>query len=110
MPRQLERGENLARAVLLCIVLVLFVLPVGLSGQIAFRGGLALILEALARRSVPHTLWNSLESARLSAVLVLVPRIAVTLILGLTKVRAKGAFAVLFLIPMMILPHVTATA
>lgn len=110
MLRKPERGEGFALAVVVSVTLVLFVLPLGLLGQVAFRDGLGPMLEALNTRSVPRALWNSLESAALSAVLALGAGTVVALVLGLTDIRGKGVFAFLFLIPMMIPPHVTAIA
>jgi iron(III) transport system permease protein len=105
-----ERGEGLTLAVVICIALVLFVFPLTLLGQVAFQDGLGPFFAAFETRSVPRALWNSVESAGLSALLALVMGTAVALILGLTDLRGKGVFAFLFLIPMMIPPHVTAIA
>ncbi len=110
MLKRLERGEGITLAVLFCVFLVLFVFPLGLLAKVALDGGIGPILEALQSRSVARALWNSLESASLSALLALVAGTAVALVLGLTDTRFKGAFAFLLLIPMMIPPHVTAIA
>ncbi|MEM1265218.1 MAG: iron ABC transporter permease [Pseudomonadota bacterium] len=110
MARRLERGEGFTLAVVITISLVLFVFPLGLLGQVAFRDGLGPVVALLDTRSVPRALWNSLESAALSALLALAAGTAVALVLGLTDVRGKGVFAFLLLIPMMIPPHVTAIA
>lgn len=110
MLRRSERGEGVTLVLVTAVALILFAFPLGLLGQVAFRDGIGPILEALDTRSVPRALWNSLESAGLSALLALVAGTAVALILGLTNVRGKGVFAFLFLIPMMIPPHVTAIA
>ncbi|MEO0937111.1 MAG: iron ABC transporter permease [Pseudomonadota bacterium] len=110
MRRYFERGEGLTLAAVMCAAALLFLFPLGLLGQVAFRDGLGPLIEALNTRSVPRALWNSLESAALSALLALVAGTGVALILGLTDVRGKGVFAFLFLIPMMIPPHVTAIA
>lgn len=110
MRHHFERGEGITLAVVILIVVVLFVLPLGQLGQIAFRGGLAPVFEALDTRSVPRALWNSIDSAGVSALFALVAGTGVALVLGLTDVRGKGTFAFLFLIPMMIPPHVTAIA
>ncbi|MEM0934389.1 MAG: iron ABC transporter permease [Pseudomonadota bacterium] len=107
---RLERGEVLTLAVVVCVALLLFAFPLGLLAQVAFRDGLGPILAALDTRSVPRALWNSLDSAGVSAALALVSGTAAALIIGLTNVRGKGVFAFLFLIPMMIPPHVTAIA
>ncbi|MEM6740391.1 MAG: ABC transporter permease subunit, partial [Pseudomonadota bacterium] len=107
---RLERGEGLTLAVVVCVALLLFAFPLGLLAQVAFRDGLGPILAALDTRSVPRALWNSLDSAGVSAALALVSGTAAALIIGLTNVRGKGVFAFLFLIPMMIPPHVTAIA
>ena len=108
--RRFERGEGITLAVVISIALILFVLPLGLLAQVAFRDGVGPILAALETQAVPRALWNSLESAALSAVFALVAGTSVALILGLTNVRWKGVFTFLFLIPMMIPPHVTAIA
>lgn len=105
-----ERGEGMTLAVTICIALALFVAPLTLLGQVALRDGLAPFVEALNSRSVPRALWNSLDSAGLSAVISLCAGTVVALVLGLTDVRRKGMFAFLLLIPMMIPPHVTAIA
>lgn len=110
MLRRLERGEGGTLAVVIPVALVLFILPLGQLGQIAFRDGLQPVFEVLDTRSVPRALWNSVESAGVSALFALVAGAGVALILGLTDVRGKGVFAFLFLIPMMIPPHVTAIA
>ena len=110
MRQNRERGEGITLAVVISITLVIFVVPLGLLGQVAFRDGLAPVLAALDTRAVPRALWNSLDSAVVSAVLALLAGTAVALVLGLTDVRGKGVFAFLFLIPMMIPPHVTAIA
>lgn len=105
-----ERGEGITLAVLILVCLVLFALPLGRLAQIALGDGLGSILDALDSRSVPRALWNSLESAGLSALLALLAGTMAALVLGLTDVRGKGAFAFLLLIPMMVPPHVTAIA
>lgn len=110
MHRKIERGEGFTLVVVISIVLVLFVFPLALLGQVAFRDGLAPILEALDSRSVLRAFWNSVESSFFSALLALIAGTTVALIVGLTDVRGKGVFAFLFLIPMMIPPHVTAIA
>ena len=68
------------------------------------------MIAALDSRSVPRALWNSLESAAISAALSLVAGTLVALVVGLTDVRGKAVFTFLILIPMMIPPHVTAIA
>lgn len=110
MNRKLERDEGVTLVVVISIILVLFVFPLILLGQVAFSNGLAPMLDALGSRSVLQALWNSLESSMLSALLALISGTTVALIVGLTDVRGKGVFAFLFLIPMMIPPHVTAIA
>jgi iron(III) transport system permease protein len=71
---------------------------------------LAPFRDALDSRSVPRALWNSLESAAISAALSLVAGTAVALLIGLTDLRGKAVLTFLVLIPMMIPPHVTAIA
>ena len=71
---------------------------------------LAPLRDALNSRSVPRALWNSLESAAISAALSLISGTAVALLIGLTDVRGKAVLTFLVLIPMMIPPHVTAIA
>ncbi|MEL7464755.1 MAG: iron ABC transporter permease [Pseudomonadota bacterium] len=103
-------GEGLTLAALLLFFGALFVFPLALLAQVALADGFGPIVEALESRSVRRALWNSLESATLSACLALVTGTTAALILGLTDVRPKGVFAFLLLIPMMIPPHVTAIA
>jgi len=90
------------------------VLPLG---QLLFAGlmadgtlSLAPLREALGSRSVPRALWNSLESAAISAALSLVVGTVVALLIGLTDLRGKAVLTFLVLIPMMVPPHVTAIA
>lgn len=71
---------------------------------------LAPFRHALDSRSVPRALWNSLESAAISAALSLVAGTAVALLIGLTDLRGKAVLTFFLLIPMMIPPHVTAIA
>jgi len=71
---------------------------------------LAPIREAMGSRSVARALWNSLDSAGVSAVLALIVGSGLALVMGLTNLRGKAAFTFLILIPMMIPPHVTAIA
>ena len=103
-------GEGITLAVLLLVCLVLFVLPLGLLAKVALGDGLGPVWAALDSRSVPRALWNSIESALLSALLALGMGTVAALILGLTDTRLKGVFTFLLLIPMMIPPHVTAIA
>ena len=110
MLNRFERGEGITLAVVVSITLILFVFPLALLAQVAFQDGLGPMVEAMGSRSVRRALWNSLESAALSSVVALISGTLVALILGLTDVRGKGVFAFLFLIPMMIPPHVTAIA
>ncbi|MEL7260660.1 MAG: iron ABC transporter permease [Pseudomonadota bacterium] len=110
MFKHLERGEGVTLAAVVAFILILFAFPLGLLAQVAFEDGIGPFRDALASRAVPRALWNSLESAGLSACLALLIGTSVGLILGLTDVRGKGVFAFLFLIPMMIPPHVTAIA
>lgn len=105
-----RNGEGITLAVLIFIFLVLFVSPLALLAGVALGDGLGPVWAALDSRSVPRALWNSVESALLSAVLSLLAGTVAALVLGLTDTRAKGVFAFLLLIPMMIPPHVTAIA
>lgn len=66
--------------------------------------------DALGSRSVARALWNSLDSAVVSATLSLGLGAGLALIVGLTNLRGKTVFTFLILIPMMIPPHVTAIA
>jgi len=69
---------------------------------------LAPLQDALQSRSVARALWNSLDSAAVSATLALVLGAGLALLVGLTDLRGKAVFTFLILIPMMIPPHVTA--
>ncbi|MEO0360778.1 MAG: iron ABC transporter permease, partial [Pseudomonadota bacterium] len=108
--RAFRGGEGWTLAALFLFFVALFVFPLALLGQAALSEGLAPFTEAWADRSVRRALWNSLESATLSALFALVVGGFAAAILGLTDVRAKGVFTFLLLIPMMIPPHVTAIA
>lgn len=92
----------------------LMVLPLAnlLSAGLLADGTLSLapFRDALDSRSVPRALWNSLESAAISAALSLVAGTVVALLIGLTDLRGKAVLTFLLLIPMMIPPHVTAIA
>ena len=101
-------GEGITLAVLLLVCLVLFVLPLGLLAKVALGDGLGPVWVALDSRSVPRALWNSIESALLSALLALGMGTFAALILGLTDTRRKGVFTFLLLIPMMIPPLMAA--
>ncbi|MFN3261444.1 MAG: ABC transporter permease [Pikeienuella sp.] len=57
-----------------------------------------------------RALFNSLESAALSALFATIAGAALALLVGLTDIRAKGPLAFLILLPLMIPPHVTAIA
>lgn len=115
MIRYLRSGEGLTLAALVLLSASLFVLPLGLLFQVAFRNADGIVslrpmIDALQSRSVLRALWNSLESGLLSAVLALIYGVTTALIIGLTDVRRKGLYTFLLLIPMMIPPHVTAIA
>ena len=107
-------GEGVTLAALLLFAAVLMVTPLALLLRAGFftEGALSLapVQEALSSRSVPRALWNSLESATLSAGLALVAGTGVALLVGLTNLRGKAVLTFLILIPMMIPPHVTAIA
>lgn len=106
----MKGGEGALLAALCLLAFAIFVLPLGLLGQVALSDGPGPIWEALTSRSVGRALWHSLESAALSAVLALVAGTVAALVIGLTDIRGKGVFTFLLLIPMMIPPHVTAIA
>jgi iron(III) transport system permease protein len=71
---------------------------------------LAPLQNALGSRSVARALWNSIDSAAVSATLSLGLGAGLALVVGLTNLRGKAMFTFLILIPMMIPPHVTAIA
>ncbi len=89
-------------------------LPLALLARVGLMddGSLSLapLMNALDSRSVPRALWNSIDSAGVSAALSLVAGTTVALVVGLTDARGKAVFTFLLLIPMMIPPHVTAIA
>lgn len=68
------------------------------------------ILDALDSRSAQRALWNSLESATISAVAATLLGAVFAVAVGLTDIRAKGALVFMLLLPLMIPPHVTAIA
>ena len=90
------------------------VAPLGLLVQQGMMAdgvpSLAPLNAALASPSVARALWNSLDSAGVSALLALGVGTALALLVGLTNLRGKPVFTFLILIPMMIPPHVTAIA
>lgn len=112
MPR--FSGEGATLAALLLLVTLLVGLPLALLFEVGLRGpegpSLAPLAEALESRSVRSALWNSLESAFLSALIATALGAALALLVGLTDIRAKGPFVFLILLPLMIPPHVTAIA
>lgn len=110
MLTRLLRGEPLALAALSLFALLLFVLPLGLLFRVGLGEGPAALAEVLGSRSVLRALWHSLESAGVSALGALVIGTGLALAIGLTDLRAKGAFVFALLLPMMIPPHVTAIA
>ncbi|MBM7066299.1 iron ABC transporter permease [Actibacterium sp. 188UL27-1] len=110
MRRRLWGGEGIAFAVLILICLALFVVPLGLLARVAVGEGFAAISAALDSRSVPRAIWNSFESAALSALLALIGGTLAALVMGLTDIRLKGLLTFLLLVPMMVPPHVTAIA
>jgi iron(III) transport system permease protein len=107
-------GAGLTLAALILFAGALMVLPlVQLLGAGLMADGtlsLAPMRDALDSRSVPRALWNSLESAAISAALSLVAGTVIALLIGLTDLRGKAVLTFLVLIPMMIPPHVTAIA
>ncbi|WP_234992345.1 ABC transporter permease [Roseisalinus antarcticus] len=90
----------------------------GLPLALLFRTGLTdatgltvvPLLEALQSPSLQRALWNSVQSAGLSAFCATSLGTALALVIGLTDVRARGLLVFLILLPMMIPPHVTAIA
>ncbi len=109
-----SRGELLLLAALALLAVLLFVLPLGLLARVGLRGeaglSLAPLAEALGSAPVRRALGNSLDSALCSALAATLIGTALALIIGLTDIRAKGAFIFALLLPMMIPPHVTAIA
>ncbi len=107
-------GEGLTTAALTALALGLFAAPLALLfAEGLWRDGaptLAPLSEALASRAVRQALWNSIESAALSALAATALGTLLALVLALTDVRAKGPVTFLILLPMMIPPHVTAIA
>jgi len=112
--RGLPGGEGLTLAALVLFAAALMAGPLALllrQGLIADGApSLAPLAGALQSRSVARALWNSLDSALVSATLALGLGTALALLVGLTNLRGKAAFTFLILIPMMIPPHVTAIA
>ncbi|MBL4543856.1 MAG: iron ABC transporter permease [Rhodobacteraceae bacterium] len=114
MRPRLLRGEVLTLAALAVVAVALFVVPLVLLARVGLTDGdgfsLVPLAEALDSRSVRRALWNSIESASLSALFATAIGTAMALLIGLTDVRAKGAVVFALLLPMMIPPHVTAIA
>jgi iron(III) transport system permease protein len=104
--------ETLTRAAMVAASVLLCAFPLALLARVGMGGGfdLAPFAEALASRSVRQALWNSLDSAAVSAALATALGAGLAVVLGLTDVRAKGPVVFLILLPMMIPPHVTAIA
>ncbi len=102
---------------LVAVVLVVSVLA-GLPLALLFRTGLTdatgltlrPLAEALQSSPVQRALWNSVQSAGLSAICATLLGTGLALVIGLTDVRARGLLVFLILLPMMIPPHVTAIA
>ncbi|MEM8872221.1 MAG: hypothetical protein AAGE38_17605 [Pseudomonadota bacterium] len=90
MRAHFERGEGIAPAVVVCIGLALFVFPLGLLAQVAFRDGFGPLMQAFDTRSVPRALWNSLDSAAVSAGLVLIAVVVVMFQLWLSTRRRNA--------------------
>lgn len=107
-------GEALNLATLTLFAIILMLVPLGLM----LRQGLTVdglpsfapLQGVLENRSVARALWNSLDSAAVSATLSLVVGVGLALLIGLTNLRGKAMFTFFILIPMMIPPHVTAIA
>lgn len=104
------QGEGIAFALLAFYAIGIFVFPLALLAKVAFAEGLSFIWQAIDSRAVSRALWNSFESAGLSALLSLIAGTATALVIGLCNVRGKSIYTFLLLIPMMIPPHVTALA
>ncbi|SEA11864.1 ABC transporter permease [Rubrimonas cliftonensis] len=107
-------AETLALALLTGGVVLLCGLPLALVAQVGLTAdgafSLAPLTEAIGSRSVQRALWNSIDSAAVSAALSLVVGAALAVAVGLTDLRRKGPLTFLILLPMMIPPHVTAIA
>ena len=97
-----------AFGLILCGLPLALLLRVGVTADGALS--LAPLMEAAQSRSVLRALWNSLDSAAVSAAAATAVGTVLALALGLTDVRAKGPLVFLILLPMMIPPHVTAIA
>jgi len=107
-------GERLTLAALVLFTGTLLLAPLVqlfLAGLMAEgTPSLAPLRDALDSRSVPRALWNSLESATISAAFSLFAGTVVAFLVGLTNLRGKAGLTFLILIPMMVPPHVTAIA
>jgi iron(III) transport system permease protein len=94
MRPRLLRGEVLTLAALAVVAVALFVVPLVLLARVGLTDGdgfsLVPLAEALDSRSVRRALWNSIESASLSALFATAIGTAMALLIGLTDVRAKG--------------------
>ncbi|PWK57954.1 ABC transporter permease [Roseicyclus mahoneyensis] len=103
---------SLAALALFAVALMLVPLGLMLRQGLLVDGlpSLAPLQGALGNRSVARALWNSLDSAAVSATLSLGLGAGLALVVGLTNLRGKAVFTFLILIPMMIPPHVTAIA
>ena len=114
MRTYLPGGEALSLAALVLFATVLMLLPLALMLRqgllVDGLPSLAPLQDALASRSVARALWNSLDSAAVSATLALILGAGLALVVGLMNLRGKAVFTFLILIPMMIPPHVTAIA
>ncbi|WP_417686891.1 ABC transporter permease [Roseibium sp.] len=98
----------LAGVTAMCGLPLALLFKVGLTVDGSFAPGP--LLEALQSKPVLRALWHSLESSTLSALTATLLGATLSLIIGLTDVRAKAVLVFLILLPMMIPPHVTAIA
>ena len=101
-------GERATLAALILAAAGLFLLPLGRLFWTGLSRGPGPIAEALSSDSTRRALWNSLDSAAVSATGALILGTVLAFVIGLTNLRAKGVFVFLLLLPMMIPPHVTA--
>ncbi|SFG85216.1 iron(III) transport system permease protein [Palleronia marisminoris] len=101
-------GERATLAALAIAAAGLFLLPLGRLFWTGLSRGPGPVAEALASPATRRALWNSLDSAAVSATGALILGTVLAFVIGLTNLRAKGVFVFLLLLPMMIPPHVTA--
>lgn len=68
------------------------------------------VITELAQYSVMRVTWNSISTSLVSALISVVLGGAVALLVAVTDMRAKRAFAFLFAMSMLVAPHVAALA